>query len=368
MLTNKQLSSITINAILVKMIMTFPRDLFTYCANAAWLGAIYATAVALGLFSITKKLYRTRDNVISAADKVGGAPLRIITGLLVFIVLAINFVDIIRVFPEIIRLVLLQKTYVEIIGTVFIFTIILGAWCGIESIARVHRIFLPIASIVFIAFIICLLGDFHAQNLLPIFGKGIKPIFIEGLRSVSLFADLLLLNILIPYMKETEAFRKAGTKSILIGGGCSIVIFLAYGLCYVYPASSEFIVPIYQLERLVNLSDFFSRLEALFQFIWSISILLYSTLYLAVLAEVWRESFDLKHTKPLVAPIIIMLAGVCSLPTSLNDMIYYEGIINKWLYVPAFLIPIVIGIMFHVKQSRNEQNSVVGGRKEGKLL
>ena len=358
MLTSKQLSSVMINAIVVKMIMTFPRDLFVYCGNSAWLAGIYATVIAFGLFFAIQKLYTTKDNVIGFADKLGGTALRIITGLAVFAVLAINFVDILRVFPEIIRLVLLQKTYVEIIGTVFVVTIIFGSWCGIEAIARVHQIFLPIAGIVFLGFLISLVGDIHGKNLFPILGNGIKPLFADGLRGLSLFSDLLLLNILIPYIKDVESFRKSGAKSILIGGGCAVLIFLAYGLCYVYPASAEFIVSVYQLERLVNLSDFFSRLEALFQFIWSISILLYSALYLAVLSEVWRESFGLHHTKPLVAPIVIMLVGLCGLPLSLNDMIYWEGIINKWLYIPAFAIPIIIGILyklFHVKHSDGGQ-------------
>ena len=79
MVTNKQLSSIIINAIIVKMLLSFPRNIFVYCANSAWLAAIYSTAIAFGLFSILKKLYRTKDNVIGMADKVGGTTLRIIT-------------------------------------------------------------------------------------------------------------------------------------------------------------------------------------------------------------------------------------------------------------------------------------------------
>ena len=359
MLTDKQLSSIIINAIVVKVIITFPRDMFTYCGNAAWIAGIYTTAVAFCLFYVLKKLCTTQKNVISMADDVGGTPLRIITGLAVFAVLSINFVDIIRVFPEIIRLVLLQKTYAEIIGTVFIITLVLGAWCGIESIARVHQIFLPIAGIVFVGFLICLIEDIDGVNLLPILGNGIKAVFLDGLSGLSVFSDLLLLNILIPYMKDVEDYKKSGTRSILIGGGCMVLVFIAYGLCYAYPVSSEFIIPIYQLERLINLSDFFSRLEALFQFIWAISILLYGTLYLAVLAQVWRESFKLHHAKPLVPPIVILATGIFIIPTSLNDALYYEGIINRWLYIPAFAIPIIIGIiykLFHVKHYKGDNN------------
>ncbi len=354
LLTNKQLSSVIINAIVVKMIVSLPRNIFVYCGNAAWLAAIYATAIGFGLFSVLKKLYTTKDNVIGLAEKTGGSVLRIVTGLCVFLVLSASLVGIVRIFPDIIRLVLLQKTYLELIGTVFVVSIILGAWCGIEAIARVHQIFLPIAGIVFAAFLVMLFPDFHGQNLFPILGNGIKSITVDGLACLSVFSDLLMLNILIPRMKDVECYRKSGSRAVIIGGACAIFIFLAYGLCYVYPASAEFIIPIYQMERLINLSDFFSRLEAVFQFIWSISILLYSAFYLAVLAEVWCETFALHHSKPLVAPIIIILVGVCIIPESLNEAIYYNSIINKWLYIPAFFIPIIIGglyKLFHVKQN-----------------
>lgn len=352
MVTNKQLSSIIINAIIVKMLLSFPRNIFVYCANSAWLAAIYSTAIAFGLFSILKKLYRTKDNVIGMADKVGGTTLRIITGLSVFVVIALGFISTLRVFPEVIRLVLLQKTYVEIISTVFVVATIFVAWCGIGAIARVHQFFLPIAGIIFGVFIIMLIPDIHGQNLLPIFGTGIKSITTDGLACISLFSDLLMLNVLIPEMKEADSYRKAGSRAIIIGGTCSIIIFFAYGLCYVYPVSSEFIIPVYQLERLINLSDFFSRLEAVFQFIWSISIMLYSALYLAVLVEIWGQTFGLHHKKPLAAPIIIALVGVCEIPNSLNETILYDGIVNKWIYIPAFAIPLIIGVLFHVKHQK----------------
>ena len=350
MLTKKQLSSVMINAIILKMIMTFPRNIFMICANSAWMAGIVSTAVALGLFCLIKQLYCAKSNVIDISYKLGGVPLRIITGLAVFLVLSLNFISIMRIFPEIIHLVLLQKTYVEFIDMVFIIAVIFGSWCGIEAIARVHQIFIPIAGIVFAAFIIMLLPDIKGVNLLPIFGNGAVALTKGSLSVMSIFSDLLMLNILIPFAKDPDDWKGAGNKSIIIGGVCAILIFLAYGLCYAYPASSEFIVPIYQLERLINLSDFFSRLETVFQFIWSISILLYSALYLAVISETWRESFGLHHVKPLCAPITLTLIGVALIPDSLNDAIFWDGLINRWVYIPAFAIPIIIGALFHVKQ------------------
>lgn len=355
MITRKQLTTMAINAIVVKMLVTFPRTLFEYCANTAWIACMFFSVVAWLLFLTVQNLYKSDANVIGTAEKIGGSGLRVCTGLLVFAVLGANIIGIFRTFPEIIRLVLLQKTYVEIIVTVFVLCIIFGAMCGIEAIARVTEIFIPVAGVIFAVFLLMLLPEMNIDYLFPILGNGIYSIAVKGISCMSLFTDLLLINILIPYAKTLDCYKKSGSRSIIIGGVCAVSIFLAYGLCYVYPASRNFIVPIYQLERLIHLSDFFSRLEAVFQFIWSIAIILYIALYAAVLSEVWRESFALKHSKPLIAPVVLVIAGVSMLPDSLNSMIYIEQIINKFIFIPAFLLPLIVGAihkakMFHVKQ------------------
>ncbi len=352
MITRKQSTSIAITAFVIKMLVTFPTSVFRICGNASWLVGIYVTLVALGVFAIIRRVYTINENIITIAEKTGGKSLRIVTGIIAFVVLAANVVGLMRIFPEIIKLVLLQKTYVEIIGIAFAIALLFCASCGIEGIARVIEIFIPVAGIVFVAFLLMITPQAHIDYFFPILGNGVKSIFIEGLSALSIFADILVLNILIPHTDGLDTYKKSGTHGILIGGICSVLIFLAYGLCYVYPATGDFVIPIYQMERLINLSDFFSRLESLFRFVWSIIILLYSSLYIAVLSEVWEQTFQLPHSRPLIAPIIITLIGIAVIPQSLGDMVIWETNINKWIYIPALLLPLLTaGIykMFHVK-------------------
>ncbi len=352
MITRKQLTSVAITAFVTKMLVTFPTSVFRLCGNAAWIAGIYVTLVAVGVFALIRRVYTTKDNIITLAEKTGGTWLRIIVGIITFVVLGANAMGLMRIFPEIIKLVLLQKTYAEIIGITFAVTLLFCASCGIEGIARVIEIFIPIGGIVFIAFLLMIIPQVHPDYIFPILGNGVKSIFIDGLPALGIFTDILMINILIPMTKELDCYKKSGTHAILIGGVCSVLIFLAYGMCYVYPATGDFVIPIYQMERLINLSDFFSRLESLFRFIWSIMILLYSSLYIAVLSEVWAQTFRLPYSKPLIAPIIITLVGFAIIPQSLNDMVVWEININKWIYIPALLLPLVsAGIykMFHVK-------------------
>ncbi len=349
MLTQKQLLSVAINAIAVKMFITFPGTMFKVAGNSVWLASLLVTMIAAGVFALTRRLYPARENIITLSEKAFGSTGRVITGVLVFITLFINLLPIVREFPEIIKLVLLQKTYVEIITTALVIALIFSASLGITAVVRVIEIFIPISGLVFLAFLLMLLPNTHINYILPFLGNGIKSIMIGGLSIMSIFTDVLTLNILIPKAQALDCYRKSGTRGIIIGGIVATLIFLFYGLCYVYPASAHFLVPIYQLERLINLSTFFSRLEALYRFVWSIMILLYLSVELGILSEVWCETFRLPHSKPLIAPIMLTLTGFSWLPKTLEAMIGWEIVINRYIYIPALLLPLGVAIMYKIK-------------------
>ena len=348
-MNKKQLTLITANAITVKMLMTYPRAFILISGNAAWITSLYCTIIAVIVFTFIRYFYGINKNVIEIAGDCGGAWLRIVTGVAVFAVMTLNLISLIRIFPEIIKLVLLQKTYVELIGLVFLAVLVLGARCGIESIGRVHSIFIPIAGAIFLIFILLLIPEFNTEAAAPILGKGIFKVFGEGISGLSLFSDLLLLNILLPHSENLDAYKKSGTKGIIIGGICASIIVGAYCLSYVYPVSEIFYIPVYQLERLIHISSFFSGFEAIFQFIWTISIMLYGALYFAVLTDVWKLTFRLKESAPLLSPIAVMIVGVAMLSKSMSDMVDVEFSIMKWIYIPALFIPLIFGIISKYK-------------------
>ena len=242
MLNRRQLTTIIINAITIKMLVTFPRNAIVLCGNAAWISAIYCTLIAAGLFWLISFIYNSNKSVIEIAENIGGKWLRMAVGLIVFVVLAANFFPFINIFSEIIRLALLQQTPIEIIVLLLVVAIVLGAYCGIEAIGRVHGLFIPIIGVVFVIFILMLIPAFRMDNIMPAMGNGIYNLFVKNISFLSLFADLLMLNILIPYTKNIGEYKKSGIKGVFIGGAYAVIIFAVYGLSYAYPVSEKFIV------------------------------------------------------------------------------------------------------------------------------
>lgn len=357
MLQRKEITGLIINALFVKMLLSFPREMVVNSANGAWIQMIYNVTVALLIFFITIKVYKQKKSVIDIAEEKGGKRLKIPTGIIVFIILMVNFLSIIRIFPETVRIVLLKDTPTNIIILVFAAAAAFGAYMGIESISRIHYIFLPIAAFVLILFLIMLIPGYKIENIMPVFGNGADKIFLSGFNSISMFSDIILLNILIPYAETLDDIKKAGFKAIIISGAASIAVMLAYCLMYPYPISENFIFPVYQLARMVNLSSFFSRFEAFFQFVWSILIMLYASFYVYAMCFVWQRTFSLKFHKPLIFPVIVIGFSISLLPQSIVSAVNIEKTINSIVFVLAFIIPIIFGLMTKRKKKHERIDS-----------
>lgn len=345
MLQRKEMTSLLINVISIKMLLTFPKIMIVDSGNSAWLQAIYNTIVVFLIFLVMCLFYRGNKGIIELADKFGGKGLRVPVGLLVFIVLMINCASIIRIFPETVKIVLLQDFRVEFIIAAFLVAIGIGAYMGIEALGKINHMFMPIAGVVLLVFLLLLIPYYRIENILPIFGEGLDKLFKNGFNTISLFSDIVLLNVLLSHCETLYEARKSGRRAIIISGIIATVILLSYCLIYAYPASRDFMIPVYQLSRIIHLSSFFSRFEAMFQFVWSILIFLYGAIYIYSMCFVWQKTFALKEYKPLIFPIVIIVGVIGMLPGSVIDLIKTEKIENIIVYPIAFILPILFGLV-----------------------
>ena len=348
----KELTCILINAISAKMLFSYPRNLVLNSGNAAWLQTIFVSLVSLGVFWLVINIYRKAQmkSIIELCSDIGGKPLKIIVGIVLFATLLFNSSLTMRMLPETIKTVLLPMTPMRLIILIMAVAVAFGAYMGIFSIARIHSIFIPISGIFLALFFILLIHNTDITNLFPILGEGTYNIFLDGLPSVSIFSDIIVLFILLPLCKNFERVKSAGRTALIISTIINVLIVLFYNLLYSYPASEEFMLPVYQMSRLIKIGDFFQRLEAFFSFIWAFDILLYSSLYLFCLARIWQETFDLKFYKPLILPVSVLMSAVSFLPSSTAKIVGMQNLSSLISIPVSFLLPIGIVLLFIKKK------------------
>lgn len=349
-LEKKELTCTFINLIIVKMLFTYPRVMIQNSGNAAWIQMIYVTAVSLGIFLFVDFFYKGQEDLFGVAEKIGGKSLRIIVGLIVCFVLIINLANNMRIVPETINTVLLPNMLTISILMLFIFAISIGAYMGIYALCRINSLFMPIAAVVMICFLILLIPDINKNNLFPLIGLGTEKVFGTGLRSLSVFSDIMIIYIILPNCKNRGDTKKSIIYSVIIGGIASTAILLMYTLIYPYPISREFILPVYQMARIANIGQYFQRFEAFFEFVWSIVMLLYCSFYLFIICTSFAKTFKIKFYRELIIPVVILAASIGFIPTNFIYFLSDGYVILRILMPILYIIPAFLGILYTLKE------------------
>lgn len=355
-LTKNQLANLMVSMVLIRLYLSLPRDMFVYAGNAAWILVIYITLIATLLFYINTKVYKNNESILEIAERTGGRLFKIIVGILSMALILLKTTGHIKLFIESIQIVLLQNSATELIVIFLSVAMIFGAYAGIESLAIISGLFLPVVITVLIGFLIFLIPNFNFLNILPIFGAGLKNIFFDGMRIVYLFGDLFILNFLLPYCKNEDVLKKSGYKAIVMNGIIFFIFMIVYAGVVPYPVSSEYIIPIFHLTRIVEIGDFFGRLEAFFEFIWAISFFIYGAINIWVLSIIWQKTFNLKYHEPLIIPMSFFSIALGFLQPDIQKIINTNSYFAWIVIVFAFFIPIIFGILSNIKSKKGCQN------------
>lgn len=350
-LNSRELTSVLINLITVKMLFTYPRYLVERMENGAWISVALWGMVALGIFLLTQYIYlkTERMTILMQAELLGGKILKAVTGIATIILLMFNIAPMVRAFPEAIKTALLQNTPMLIIITILAVGVAIGARFGIEPLARVAAIFLPVACAFIVFFFLTLIPYYRLTNLFPI---SLFKVTVEGTSALSVFADIFVLNLLMPYARDMNTVKKSGICAIIIGGITGFLIVLAYCLTYLYPLTARFIVPMYQLARNLRIGTYFQRLESIFEFIWSFSIFIYTSVYVFVMCDIFRQSFNLKHYRPLVFPVLMVLLRLVFWESGYIEA-QRSNFVNSGFFYPIFyILPLLFGLFTLIKMRR----------------
>lgn len=350
-LEKKELFWILTNIITIKMFFTYPRYMIINSGNAAWLQCIYVSLISIIIYWITINLYKKTGalSILDAAEKTGGSFLKIIVGITITLALLINMSITVRTLPESIKTVLLPLTPMRYLILFLSIATAIGAYYGLYAVARIHSLFMPIAALIFLAMLLLLIPHTDINNIFPIFGKGTYNILVTGLEGIGIYSDLLILYIIMPFAGNFDDVKKSGMKAIITASVASVIIVFMYNVIYIYPASEDFIMPVYQITRLIKIGDFFQRLEAFFEFVWSISIMLYASLYLFVICHIWKEIFDLKYYKELIFPFAVIFSALAFIPSSTAQMNNLVKVISVVTIPVCLFLPALIGAGCKIK-------------------
>ncbi len=337
--------TILINMLCVKIFLNFPRKMAEEAGNAGWMLAIYICVLAFAGFYVIAKLYRPFEgkDLLDIGEHIGGRIGRITVGSIILALLLYITSIIVRTFSEDMKIVALTTSPISYVTTFFIVCMVIGAYLGIEAIARYHAIIVPVIAAGYLIILLGVAPFVELSNLLPVFGKGARSIFVDGMLKTGMFTELIFLFLLAPFLKNNRKLKSTGFTALGLSSLFLVLAALTYLAVIPYPGAEEKILPIYHLARLINFGRFFQRLEAVFVLIWATAGLMYVTVGLYFIAYLFKKTFGLAYHKPLIFPFAAVIFTLSLLPDNLLQTVYLETeILREWGWILAFALPILL--------------------------
>lgn len=258
---------------------------------------------------------------------------------------------------------ILPKTPILIIQVSFIILVAYALFSGIETIARLGELFLPLLLLVYFIQIILIVASniIHIQYIKPILGKGWNHIFqsVWPLGITQSFGQTIEFTMIWPLISKQEKILKTTILATIISGIFIAALDLFAVLVLGENTFSHSLFPIYKLIRIISVGDFIENLDAV------IVLLFLSTSFFKSYIHLWCAIRAIqiltlaKTSRSAVLPVlaIVLYTGMTMAKNSAEHIKTGTEIVPYNLWIPLFYVLPLILLM--VTWSRKKLKSVV---------
>jgi spore germination protein (amino acid permease) len=337
-----------IPALCTKIFLNFPRSTIEVAGTAGWLLVIYLTAIVLVLFSAIIWLYKpfTGKDLLDLGEIIGGNIGRIFVGIIILAFFMLDVTIVLREFGENMKIIGYKNSPISFVLLIFSTVMVFSAFFGLETISRLASILTVTTTLTFIAIIIMDSKYYDFSNIFPILGTGPYDIFGKGFVKLSYFGELIILFLLTPYIKSNKEFKTIGYIAIGISSIFMLTSSFVFTLVFPYPSNTEGFLPMYELARLINYARFFQRVESFFVFFWILGALLYLSIGIIIIVNVFKKTFKLQYSRPIIIPFAIILFTLSFYSENLVSSVKLEtDYLRNIAWIFTFILPIILLVM-----------------------
>jgi spore germination protein (amino acid permease) len=351
---NKFISSYALFSSLVVSIIgvgifSYPRDVAEFVSNDIWLITLIGGIINLFIISMIVRVFELNgfipfsDILNNCFGKILGkvAMISITIGSIVGMALGI------RVFSEVVKIFLLQKTPTEFIIVITLLMVVYLVRDGLHGLVRFNEITFFLMFVPLAVMLLFTIKNADFTNLLPAF-QDTSSNYLMALKYIAItYTGLEIIYILLPFLLDEKKANKVAKKGILF----TTVIYLSIViLCIAAFGSSQIktmLWPTIILLKTVNIpGNFIERWEGIVITLW---ILFYFT---SVANGFSLSSYLIKNTIGLdnvkISSLIVLpIVYICSLyPSNIASLYSISSMLTPILMaINILIIPILLYII-----------------------
>ncbi len=333
---------LNITMIIATTLISAPTIVANHARQDAWLAMLLATLLALPIAWITAKLgtlFPTKTLVEYTEDILGKWPGKLLS--LLYLLWFINICSVmIREYGNFIVDAFMMETplmIVNILGTA------LAAYTvkkGLEVLARVNQIFLPLIIVSILLVFLLALPEMKLERFLPVFEAHWVDIFRGAMAPLTWMGEISTFAMLIPFLVQPGQARHTTVITILLVGLFFTLLVVA-SVATFGPIIDNMIYPVLSTTRVVNIAQFIERPEPLIMAIWITGGLLKISIFYYVIVLGCAQWLTLKDYRPLVLPVGVILVALSSIVArNILELVHFIA----YVWPPYALLTFEFGI------------------------
>lgn len=328
-----------------RIILNLPYGIIQNTGTGSPINLIYIGIIGFLFVLLLNKLYEKfpSSDIIDISEFLGGKILKIIVSIIFivffFFTLAMTLLD----FINLIKIVYFEKSPQIFLLFFFILALLISNIIGIKSIVKTICLIVPFTIFSIVLSFFGVVDEFAFYQLTPFLGDGTRTVFVTGLSNLFAFSIITFFYFFRPLLKNSYDFSKVTIWSFLISW--TLLFTTVISLLIIFPTTnnSDNINFLYMLARKISLGNFLQRTDALFIFLWILSIFSYLSIITYLINSIFKKLTHSSNGAMFSYFVSSILIGLCLLPFNTAEMKFMQQTIYKY----AVLI-VVFGIAFAI--------------------
>ncbi|MDQ0201532.1 GerAB/ArcD/ProY family transporter [Neobacillus ginsengisoli] len=260
----------------------------------------------------------------------------------------------VRLFGEAYKLIMSETPLWAFVTVILLLTAFI-VYLGLETLARLNQIMLPVLVIIALTVVLLTFGnDKDYGNLLPILGNGVVPVAKGSLSVMGWFGEFVVLGMVLPYVKQPEKLMKTGFYVAAI----TLLFFMGpiTGPVALFgPAeAANMAFPTFSEVRYIKAGEVLNRFDSVAILFWTVGLMIRISLFFYGASLGTAQILRLSAYQPLVIPMG-WLIGVGAILFSKNFSELSEFLLKT--YVPlnilmGAVLPLLIIIWAIIRRKR----------------
>lgn len=341
--------------ILNNIVLNLPKSILKSCGSSSILNVIYIAILVIIFLFIVFKLFKNFNNsdILDISNYLGGKWLQSVVGTLFIVFFIIVSSTLVRNFCEILKLTYFNTLSSTFFIVCFLLVAVITNRYGGNTVIKCNLIVFPLSLISLLVTFFCTAPRFVPERIFPIFGYGINETFFSGITNIFSFCGISYIYFLKPLLKNQKQFNKIG----YIGIGISAVYLLLSIGSLLLSLPDVLVInelsPMYLLVRAAESGRFFQRPDAIFIFIWTLSLMAYLSTIIFIITLIFKKISKTENVKPMIYCFASLIFVVAQIPANMSEIRFFEDVLLKYFTILLiFIISFIVLLLANLKYKK----------------